>query len=444
MKKVTTSKSAFSYRFILTFLFCSVGLLLALLAFGAFPGAMASAQDSSQTQRGVRVGASYHNDVSPPLRDLANLPFVVRQRDEGPINPKLPNFHQDSLDPVVQGSLLHQLAPNIPAPILNFDGIAFPGVGCNCAPPDPNGEVGATQYVQIVNEGYQVFNKSTGASVLVPVSIVSLWSGFGGVCQTSGDGDPVVLYDQLSDRWVISQFAGSSVPTDECIAVSTTSDATGSYYRYGFHLGSNFFDYPKLGVWPDAYYMSMNVFNSAGTSFLGPQPFAFDRAKMLTGVAATFVSPVGPLGGSAASFLPADLDGSTLPTTGAPETFVSYPSSNNYKVYHFHADFTTPSSSTWTTFATPTAAGFTSLCPTNRRCVPQSGESSSNYLDGLGDRLMFRLAYRKFSDHESVVGNFSVKANNVAGIRWFELRNVTAGPVTLYQESTYQPDTAWR
>ena len=81
--------------------------------------------------------------------------------------------------------------------------------------------------------------------------------------------------------------------TDECVAVSTTSDATGTYNRYGFHLGSNFFDYPHLAVWPDAYYMSMNVFNSAGTAYLGPQPFAFDRTAMLAGAPATFISPVG-------------------------------------------------------------------------------------------------------------------------------------------------------
>src|SRR5205814_2296971 len=143
-----------------------------------------------------------------------------------------------------------------------------------------------------------------------------------GVCQSAGDGDPVVLYDQLANRWVITQFAGASVPTDECIAVSTTNDATGTYNRYGFHLGSNFFDYPHLGVWPDAYYMSMNVFNSAGTSYLGPQPFALNRAAMLAGTAATFVSPVGPLGSSVDPILPADLDGPTLPPSGAPETFV--------------------------------------------------------------------------------------------------------------------------
>ena len=215
---------------------------------------------------------------------------------------------KDGYDPVVQNWHVSEhgfTAPNIPLPIRTFDGVGYPGVGCNCAPPDTNGAVGATQYVQIVNEGYQVFDKATGTSVLGPNSISSIWSGFGGVCETGGAGDPVVLYDHLANRWLISQFAGSgSTITDECVAISTTSDATGTYYRYGFHLGSNFYDYPHLGVWPDAYYMSMNVFNAAGTAYLGPQPFAFDRAKMLVGQPATFVSPVGPLGGSVDPFLP--------------------------------------------------------------------------------------------------------------------------------------------
>ena len=219
-----------------------------------------------QASNGVITGSSYHNDTSPPLRDIKQSPIESHGEREANENPKLPSNHKDSPDGAVQGPDLSAPAPNIPATTLNFDGIPFPGVGCNCAPPDTDGEVGLTQYVQIVNEGYQVFNKSTGASVLGPSGISTIWSGFGGVCQNNGSGDPVVLYDQLANRWIITQFAGVSVPTDECVAVSTTSDATGSYNRYGFHLGSNFFDYPKLSVWPDAYYMSMNVFNSAGTA----------------------------------------------------------------------------------------------------------------------------------------------------------------------------------
>lgn len=403
------------------------------------------ANGSFQERKGtVIVGASVKNDTSPPLRDMKQLPIGRKFEREANENPKVPTNHTDSPDPVVQGpnSLLAFAGLNIPNPILSFDGIGYPGVGCNCAPPDTNGEVGATQYVQMVNEGYQVFNKTTGASVLGPSGITTLWSGFGGVCQNNGSGDPVVMYDQIANRWVITQFAGVSVPTDECIAVSTTSDATGSYNRYDFHLGSNFFDYPHLGVWPDAYYMSMNVFNAAGTAFLGPQPFAFDRAKMLAGLPATFVS-TGVTGGASENvYLPGDFDGSILPPAGAPASFVEFPGGGAYRLFHFHVDFATPANSTFTLFSSPAAAGFSALCTTTQNCIPQLG--TTNRLDGIGDRLMFRLAYRNFGDHEALVGNFSVSSGSVSGIRWFELRNVTNGPVTKFQESTYQPDTTWR
>ncbi len=291
----------------------------------------------------VIVGASVKNDVSPPLRDMKQMPVGVKYKREANENPKLPGSltHKDSADPVVQGasSLLAFAGLNMPSPLLNFDGIFFPGVACNCAPPDTNGEVGATQYVQMVNEGFQVFNKTTGASVLGPSGITTLWAGFGGVCQNNGSGDPVVLYDQLANRWVITQFAGVSVPTDECIAVSTTSDATGSYFRYAFHLGSNFFDYPHLSVWPDAYYMAMNVFNASGTAFLGPQPFAFDRAKMLAGLPATFISTGITGGPGEETYLPADLDGSILPAAGAPATFVEWPGTGAYQRLPFPRRF---------------------------------------------------------------------------------------------------------
>jgi cell division septation protein DedD len=454
MKRTTSRSAFFNLRLLSGFaLFCLAAVSVALLAFGVFSGAPAQAE--ALKPDALQVGVSYHNDVSQPMRDMPVSSNAERRGDlerEANENPKVPYRHNDSPDPVIQSrpaSALDLVAPDLPTPILNFDGIPFPGVGCNCAPPDTNGAVGQTQYVQIVNEGYQVFNKTTGSSVLGPKSIASVWTGFGGLCETSGHGDPVMLYDHLANRWIISQFAGASggPVTDECVAVSTTADATGTYNRYGFHLGSNFFDYPHLSVWPDAYYMSMNVFNAAGTAYLGPQPFAFNRANMLAGLPATFISPVGPLGGTIDPFLPADLDGPTLPPAGAPNTFVGFPgqaSSQNYTTYHFHVDFTTPANSTFTTFATPPAAGYTALCPTTRACVPQKGVSASSNLDGIGDRLMFRLAYRNFGTYESVVGTYSVSAGGVAALRWFELRNVTAGPVTVFQQSTYQPDTTWR
>jgi len=202
----------------------------------------------------VTVGHSSKNDVSPRLSAVVPLAPTAGPTKQAVVSPRIGHSRSARHDPAVQTKLS---APNMPSPGLNFDGIAFPGVNCNCAPPDTNGEVGATQYVQIVNTGLQVFNKTTGASVLGPISIESLWSGFGGVCQTNGEGDPVVLYDQLANRWVVSQFAGTAQPTHECVAVSTSSDATGTFNRYDFDLGTqfgnNFYDYPKLGVWPDAY-----------------------------------------------------------------------------------------------------------------------------------------------------------------------------------------------
>jgi hypothetical protein len=391
---------------------------------------------------GIVVGTSYANDVSPALRDLPAAPPQLRERNAENENPPIrnPRF-KEAPDSVVQRTFgaLSAVAPGMPAPLRTFDGISFPGVICNCAPPDTNGDVGATQYVQIVNEGYQVFDKSTGTSVLGPVSINSIWSGFAAPCN-SGAGDPVVLYDALANRWLVSQFAGGSVPTDECIAISTTSDATGSYFRYGFHLGSNFFDYPHLGVWPDGYYMSDNVFNSSGTLFLGPQPFVFDRAKMLAGQTASFQTTSTALGGSLDPIMPADLDGATAPPAGAPNYFVGYGSP--MPLYRFHVDWTTPANTTWSNYANLAVAGYTQLCGSTRSCIPQP--STTSRLDAIADRPMFRLAYRNFGDHEAMVTNYTVDVGGgQAGIRWYEIRNPSTTP-SIFQQGSYAPDATHR
>ena len=393
----------------------------------------------------IIVGHAYSHDTSQALRRMRAVRSTRHGEAEASPNPRPIARHHDAPDTVVQ----HGLAKSrMPAPGLNFDGIAFPGVSCSCAPPDTNGEVGATQYVQVVNQGLQVFDKSTGASVYGPVDIATIWSGFGGTCENDAWGDPVVLYDQLADRWVVSQFAGYSTygaMTDECIAVSQTADATGAYYRYGFHLGSNFYDYPHFGVWPDGYYMSDNVFNAAGTAYLGPQPFAFNRAAMLTGAAATFLTSTDPaiLNGSNDPILPADLDGSIQPPAGAPSPFIELGTNATWPVWRFHADFANPAASTFTRAATLTPASYTVLCPVTRNCVPQAG--SVDGLDGIADRPMFRAAYRRFDDgHEALVGNLTVAAGGVAAIRWFELNNVTSGTPSIVQQGTYQPDSTWR
>jgi hypothetical protein len=449
-------------RLILGIALSSLGIFLAVIAFGLYPGESAQAgkpgpQSAQQWQPKWVVVHSSQNDVSAPLREMATWNLLPLKREhEANENPPIGIIRASGSrpDPVVQdGFVKRLLASAIPVPGLNFDGIPFPGVVCNCAPPDTNGAVGATQYLQIVNEGYQVFDKTTGDSVLGPASIRSVWAGFGGVCETSGSGDPIALYDKLADRWVISQFAvAGPAPDQECVAVSTSSDATGTWNRYQFNLipfGNNFYDYPKLGSWPDAYYMAMNVFNSTGTAYLGTEPFAFDRTNMLAGNPATVISPglIGAPANNEDPVMPADFDGKILPPAGAPNSFVEFPDStgnnlNTYRTWHYSVGVPFGTGPTFTLFASPAAAPFTFLL----LGVPQLGVPDR--LGNLADRLMFRLAYRNFgtpsAPDESLVVNYTVSSNNVAGIRWVELKNPTNGPLTVKQESTYQPDTTWR
>jgi uncharacterized repeat protein (TIGR01451 family) len=401
---------------------------------------------ASSHSRGVVVGHSVKNDVSRPLRLMPKKPYRGSAEREASPNPRPVSHHKDAPDGARQ---TRSFTDPMPSPTLTFDGIAAPGVSCNCAPPDTNGEVGATQYVQMVNTGFQVFDKATGTSLLGPLDINTVWTGFGGVCGGASAGDPVVVYDQLADRWVISQFAGAAdVLTDECIAVSTGVDATGTWNRYDFHLGSDFFDYPKIGVWPDAYYVTMNVFDGFSSDYLGPQPFAFNRAAMLAGNPATFVTTRDPSVFSSVNdpLLPGDLDGTTLPPAGAPAPFLMSgvgDAFGNWRLWRFHVNFAAPGSSTFTLGGALSPSAYTLLCPSTSSCVPQLGTTAG--LDGLGDRGMFRLAYRRFGDgHEALVGNQTVSSGGVAGIRWYEINHATSGTPSFTQESTYQPDTTWR
>src|SRR5439155_9954130 len=172
-------------------------------------------------------------------------------------------------------------------------GLGFAGVGKgdhgftpNAAPPDTNLAVGATQVVQWVNESFAVFDKTTGALVSGLTAGNTLFASLGGGCATNNDGDPISQYDKLANRWVLTQFSVSTTPYLQCVAVSTTSDATGTYNLYAFNYGTDFPDYGKLGVWPDAYYITFNMFAN-GTTFEGTRACAYNRDAMLLGAPAT-------------------------------------------------------------------------------------------------------------------------------------------------------------
>ena len=410
--------------------------LLITIALGAaalLPVLVHGRNQSQEQSSKPEIQQAIHHDVSPPLRDI---PSAVRSTEK-----KVEKRHllptvasQNQQDPVVQGNV----APLVgTTPGLNFAGVGDGDYGFvpNAAPPDTNASVGATQVVQWVNESYAVFDKITGTIIPgFPKAGNSVWAGFGGGCQTNNDGDPIVQYDKANNRWILTQFSVTTTPYLQCVAVSTTPDATGTYNRYSFDYGNQFPDYPKVGVWPDAYYISFNIFTN-GVSFAGSKACAYDGAAMRSGAAATQVCF--QLSTAFGGLLPSDLDGSTAPPAGSPNFFLNF-GTNSLNLWKFHVNFVTPASSTFTGPTNIPVAAFTVPCNGGGACIPQPGTTQK--LDSLGDRLMYRLAYRNNAGVESLVVNHSVavgtnKRNRITSVRWYELRSPNGTP-TVFQQGT--------
>jgi hypothetical protein len=348
-------------------------------------------------------------------------------------------------DPVLQQSVSHLLQPQA-GPI--FDGIGLGLAGTTGAlfevefmPPDAQGDIGPNHFVQIVNMSFAVFSRS-GQVLLGPLSTNTLFAGFGGPCETSGAGDGVVLYDPLADRWLITQFAvsrPSATPFWECVAVSRTPDPTGQWARYAYTY-EYFNDYPKLGVWPDGYYVTYNLFtDERSDQFRGVLFCAFDRTRMLAGEPAA--QQCATINDSSSGVTPADFDGTLLPPAGEPNVAVSYASSA-LRLYSYHVDWTAPGNSSVDSVEVKVAP-FAIPCSNSISggCVPQPARAPP--LDALSDRMMYRAAYRNFGDHEALVANHTVVAGSSAGVRWYELRD-PAGSPSVYQQGTYAPDSGWR
>ena len=324
-------------------------------------------------------------------------------------------------------------------------------------PPDANGSVGDDHYVQWVNQAIAVFDKKTGQMVKNPLgknepfSGNLIWTGFGGACEKDNDGDPIVLYDKNARRWLMSQFAirdDGQHKFAQCIAISDGPDPIkSSYFRYeyGFeHLN----DYPKFGIWGDAYYATFNMFSSMEGGFTGAKVCAFERAKMLVGDPSAKWDCIDPLDEEqkpVAGLLPADLDGSRLPAPGSPEYIVGF-GSNELRLWKLNTDWSKPKPLSWASQAPTllTVDNFSPACG-DEDCILQKGTATT--LGPLADRLMYRLAYRNFGDHESLVLTHTVTAGRTTGLRWYELRRnlVTQGSLppaefTVLQQQTFAED----
>ncbi len=321
---------------------------------------------------------------------------------------------------------------------------SFEGVNnvSGVAPPDNMGDIGTSNYFEMINLSFAIFNKS-GRLLYGPADNSTLWNNLPGPWSGSNDGDPIVNFDEMANRWVVSQFALPNFPDGpyyELVAVSATDDPQGSWYLYAFEM-DNMPDYPKFGVWPDAYYMSVNSFSASSLSFMGAGVAALQRDSMLVG------SPNAQMifyqqSGSLYALLPADLDGVNMPPAGTPGIFAELDGSSNLLLYRFIVDWDTPSNSMFVGPTTIPVDPYSDVC-SSRDCVPQAGTSDA--LDALSGRLMYRLQYRYFgAGDERMVTNHTVdKGNGTAAIRWYELRS-DGSTWSLYQQGTYSPDDTYR
>ena len=405
-------------------------------------------QSAQALPAGLSLAADVHHDSSQPLSRMAMPSHFV----PGHISIEPQRAHQTRStavsDPVLQSSATIAARAKV---VHNYVGMGVEygkGYAPGAVPPDTVGAVGAKQYVQWVNSDLLVLDKKTGATQLGPIAGNSLWKGFGGECEKENDGDPVVNYDRFAHRWLLQQFAITN-GYYECVAVSKTEDATGAYNRYAFKY-KGFPDYPKAGVWSHSYVATFNM--SSGES--GAKVCAWDRKAMLAGRAAREVcfNQTNDF-----SLLPADADGTRAPgaTEDIPLATQTTAETAAMGIYTMHIDWSRPSASRISNLAVVHTADYTIACVgygiasrISSACIPQPGPSGVGLagplgLDALSDRLMFRLAWRKFADgHEAMVVTQSVDAAPVtSALRWYELgRKGGAGAWSVKQQGSYAPD----
>jgi len=421
---------------------------------------------SAAQAEGRVVTRSARNDVSAPLRDIlaALPPDSPKGEEEGEGRP-MPNLF---LKPINRPSSLvpdyaavQRSATNVPAPapISSFDAINSATSACGCLPPDTNGDVGGQYYVQWVNSAFQVFDKTTGTpdpATPSPKQGNTIFTGFGGKCETTNNGDPIALWDARAQRWVMSQFVASS-PYAQCVAISTTSDPLGTYNRYEFQF-SSFGDYPKMGVWTDetgtqdAYLLTTHDFSSAsGGDFLGASFIALERDKMLAGTPGAAM--IRYTGHDAYGVEPINLSGSLAAPANACPSFVHFDyATSDYLFWDLCIDWSTPGNSTITPVDQPVRLAGKPFMPFFDS-VPQQG--TANALDPFGTHVMYRANARAFPADApmrlSLVINHTVQgATQQAGINWVQFdftdhgspaATPTALDKRIIDEGVYAPDS---
>src|SRR5438477_2479253 len=517
MKTKNLRRTFFNLRVLIASLLCLTAGMLTLFAFAGAPQPANNTQTTGSSRWLTRLASSvgigsraqpggaikldkYPAERPPgatqppagpytgPVRNLRPVTAVRsgNLRDIRPIDPaSVPKIYHVEPSPPrpptksggPAGPLQAEAGPltSAPAPTgLSFEGVGegLPGFLVGGNPPDVNGRVGATQYVQWNNTSFAVFNKPTGALQYGPAAGNTLFQALGGVCASHNDGDPVVSYDILAGRWVLSQFAVAGPAgsySHQCVAVSTTSDATGEYYLYDFVTDPvNFVDYPHTGVWPDGYYMSAHVFSATPTelhppvappnAFIVGRLYVFERQKMINGLAARMqMVDLGQEFG----FLPADLDSLTPPPAGEAEFVLGPNRALTNLTDSFRVLVTWDPAATIATIRSETTMGIGNApCVSGanspaRDCVPEPPPAlPTDYLDNLSAHYMYRLAYRnqgtQAAADESLVlsgltgGSTSTPAHGA--VRWFEFRNAgsSATQPTVFQNGTYDPDTNYR
>lgn len=304
-------------------------------------------------------------------------------------------------------------------------------------PPDTEGDVGPDHYFLMINSSFAIYSKE-GIKLYGPADNSTLWDGFPGPWSSTNDGDPIVVYDEGADRWFASQFAVHTNDGSfwELVAISETGDPLGAWYRYAFEF--NYFnDYPKFGVWHNAYLGTFNYFNSSATSYVGGGAVALERDAMLAGDPDAQMI-VFPISNSKYGILPADYDG-TPPPSDEPAWFAHINRTGNKQLEIWKADinWNNPGSSTYSMQNSLVVEGFNASVGS----IPQPGTTQT--LDAIGGQLMFRLQYRNFGDYSTLVANHTVTANARASIRWYELRKTTTN-WSIYQQGTWQPDNDFR